>query len=216
MSYRRNAGSTNVSVELQILDTGTFLPKDGYTFDSAGIDLNYRRDGAVVTSITEASLGALTTAHTDGGFLQVANGRYRLDLPDAACATGVDQVTVGGAIASGIIIPRTIQLDLQDVNVSQVSDSTDAADNLELMFNGSGYTDDTAPASRSQINSIGTSTGGITFSPIEDNTGGAIDPSSATFVGSVTAGTFTSIGPGTAIFHSINDAGNDVDILSRY
>ena len=128
MSDRRNPGSTNVEVELQILDNGTFLPRTDFVWNSAGIDLNYRRQGEAVSSITEASLASLTTAHTDGGFIHVQNGRYRLDLPDAACASGVDHVTVGGTITGGVVIPRTILLDYADVNVAQIS--TDAREEV--------------------------------------------------------------------------------------
>jgi len=104
--------STNVSVELYIVDSTDGTPETGVVFNTAGIDLNYRRDGAVVTSITEADLTtpALTDAHEDGGFLAVGNGRYRLDVPDAAFATGVSQVTVGGTVTGMVVLPVTIQL----------------------------------------------------------------------------------------------------------
>ncbi|MCH8292398.1 hypothetical protein IH992_15005 [Candidatus Poribacteria bacterium] len=103
-------GSTNISVELYIIDNSDGTPELGVLFNTAGIDLNYRRDDAVVTSITEATLAALTTAHTDGGFLEVANGRYRFDLPDAAFATGVSQITIGGTVTGMVVLPITIQL----------------------------------------------------------------------------------------------------------
>jgi len=105
-------GSINVSVELYIIDSTDGTPELGVLFNTAGIDLNYHRDGAVVTSITEIDLTtpALTDVHEDGGFLEVANGRYRLDVPDAAFATGVDQVTIGGTVTGMIVLPLTITL----------------------------------------------------------------------------------------------------------
>lgn len=103
-------GSTNVSVELFIIDSTDGTPETAVVWNTAGIDLNYRRDGAVVTSITEATLSALTDAHSDGGFLHVSNGRYRLDVPDAAFAVGVSQVTVGGTVTGMVVLPVTIQL----------------------------------------------------------------------------------------------------------
>jgi hypothetical protein len=104
--------STNVSVELYIVDATAGTPETGVVYNTSGIDINYRRDGAALTSITEANLTtpALTDAHADGGFLHVANGRYRLDVPDAAFATGVSQVTVGGTVTGMIVLPVTIQL----------------------------------------------------------------------------------------------------------
>lgn len=103
-------GSTNVSVELYIVDSGDGTPELSVAYNTSGIDLNYRRDGAAVTSITEADLASLTTAHTDGGFKAIANGRYRLDVPDAAFASGVDKVTIGGTVTGMVVYPLTIQL----------------------------------------------------------------------------------------------------------
>lgn len=119
MTRQIKKGSLNVSVELYIIDDTDGKPELGVLWNTAGIDLNYRRDGAVVTSITEATLAALTTAHTDGGFLEIANGRYRLDIPDAAFATGVSQVTIGGTVTGMVVLPITIQL------VDYDPDSTD-------------------------------------------------------------------------------------------
>lgn len=103
-------GSTDKSVELYIIDSTDGTPELGVTFETAGIDLNYRRDGAAVVAITEVTLSALTDAHSDGGFLEIANGRYRLDVPDAAFAAGVSQVSVGGTVTDMIVLPVVIQL----------------------------------------------------------------------------------------------------------
>lgn len=103
------AGSTDVSVEIKILDSTTGLPKTDVVYNSAGMDLQYRRAGGANVSITEATLGAVDSAHSDGGFIHIGNGEYRLDLPDAAVATGVDSVlvhgTVTGGVIQGIVIP---------------------------------------------------------------------------------------------------------------
>lgn len=49
-------GTTDYSVELKIIDSGDGTPETGVVFNTAGIDLWYRRDGAVSTDITEATL----------------------------------------------------------------------------------------------------------------------------------------------------------------
>lgn len=105
-------GSTNISVELYIIDSSDGTPELSVVFNSSGIDLNYRRDGAVVVGIDEAVLTTplLTDSHEDGGFLAVANGRYRLDVPDAAFLTGASQVTIGGTVTGMVVLPITIQL----------------------------------------------------------------------------------------------------------
>ena len=103
-------GSVDRSVDLYIIDSTDGTPEVGVLWNTAGIDLKYRRDLSAAVSITEATLAALTTAHTDGGFLEIGNGVYRLDLPDAAWATGADHVTVFGTVTGMIVLPVTVQL----------------------------------------------------------------------------------------------------------
>jgi len=103
-------GSTNVSVDVYIIDSTDGTPELGVLFDATGMDLEYRRELAAVVNITEATLAALTTAHADGGFLEIGHGLYRLDVPDAAFATGVETVSIQGTVTGMIILPQTIQL----------------------------------------------------------------------------------------------------------
>ena len=113
-------GSTDRSVALRIIDRTDGTPETGVVYNTSGIDLWYRREGAAVVSITEATLAALTTAHTDGGFLAVGNGEYRLDLPDAAFATGANYVDVGGTVTGMIVIGgrvRLVNFDLESASV---------------------------------------------------------------------------------------------------
>lgn len=109
-TYQIQKATTDVSVEIRIVDSGDGTPETGVVWNTAGIALEYRRDGAASTAITEATLASLTTAHTDGGFLHIGNGVYRLDLPDAACATGVDKVVVHGTVTGMVVIGCVIQL----------------------------------------------------------------------------------------------------------
>ena len=110
-------GSTDRSVTVRIIDSTAGTPETGVVFNTAGIDLWYRREGAAVSSITEATLASLTTAHADGGFLHVSHGEYRLDLPDAAFATGAEYVDFGGTVTGMIVIGgriRLVDFDLED------------------------------------------------------------------------------------------------------
>lgn len=109
-------GATDQSIELYIVDADG-LPATGLAFNSAGIDLWYRRNGAAVTSITEATQTA-SGAHSDGGFVHLANGVYRLDPPDAAFASGVSHVTFGGTITGYTIYPVTVQLTAFDLQTA--------------------------------------------------------------------------------------------------
>ena len=97
-------GSTDQSVVIRIVDSADGTPETGVVYNTSGIDLWYRREGAAKTSITEATLSALTDAHSDGGLLHIGDGYYRLDLPDAAVASGVNGVTVGGTVTGMVVI----------------------------------------------------------------------------------------------------------------
>lgn len=110
-------GSVDRSVPIYAFDNTTGLAKADLAYNSAGIDLWYRREGAAVVSVTETTLAALTTAHADGGFLAVANGEYRLDLPDAAFATGANYVDYGGTATGFTLVGGRVKLvgvDLED------------------------------------------------------------------------------------------------------
>ena len=97
-------GSADQSVVIRIIDSTDGTPETSVVYNTAGIDLWYRREGATKTSITEATLTNLNDAHSDGGVLHIGDGYYRLDLPDAACATGANGVMVGGTVTGMIVI----------------------------------------------------------------------------------------------------------------
>ena len=122
VNYFRRHGATDVSVVVRIVDSTTGAPELGVLFNTSGIDLKYRREGAANVSITEVTLAALTTAHTDGGFLEIGNGYYRLDLPDAACASGASGVAVHGVVTGMVVIGCYIHLGDVSSNVKQVND----------------------------------------------------------------------------------------------
>lgn len=101
-------GSTNVSIELFLISNTTNDPESGVIFED--VTLNFRRDIAAQVSATGVSLATITTAHADWGFVEIGEGRYRVDLPDAALATGADKVYVGIVVAGAWAIPYEIQL----------------------------------------------------------------------------------------------------------
>src|SRR3989304_8118007 len=110
LAYNVLAGSTDASVVTRIVDSTDGTPETGVVFNTSGIDIQYRRELAASTAITEATLAALTTAHADGGFLHIGNGYYRLDLPDAACASGASGVLVHGIVTGLVVVGCYIQL----------------------------------------------------------------------------------------------------------
>lgn len=110
MSIVRKAGTTDVSVVIRIIDSTDGTPETGVTSATGGLALEYRREGAVSTGITEADLTNLNDAHSDGGMKHIGNGYYRLDLPDAACASGATGVLVHGTVTGMVVIGEYVQL----------------------------------------------------------------------------------------------------------
>lgn len=97
--------STDVTVTFRVLDSTTFLPYESLTAASSGLALWYRKGAtAALVGLTESTLAATTTAHTDGGLIHVDDGVYRLDLPDAAVPTAEHEVTTFGGTATGYVI----------------------------------------------------------------------------------------------------------------
>lgn len=140
--------STNRSVTVRIIDDTDGTPETGAVYNSTGIDLWYRREGGLKVSITEVDLAtpALDDAHTDGGFLHIANGEYRLDLPDAAFADGANYVDFGGEIDGMIVIGGRVRLvDLQvesyytPADVLRVDGDSAASTALWATVTGAGY-----------------------------------------------------------------------------
>ena len=101
--------STDQSVVIRILDLDG-LPNETIEHDSPGIALWYRREGGTKQTITPVALAALDSAHTDGGLEHISDGYYRLDLPDAAIASGANGVTVGGSATDTVGIASYIHL----------------------------------------------------------------------------------------------------------
>lgn len=101
------AGATDVSVTVKVIDSTDGTPETSVTFETSGIDLEYWIHGAnTVTDITEATQ-TVNGAHSDGGFVAVGHGIYRLDLPDAAVASA-GAVEVLGTITGMIVIGGTV------------------------------------------------------------------------------------------------------------
>ena len=95
--------------------------------------------------------------------------------------------------------------DVNAVDVVAVSGDATAADNLELMYDGTGYTDDTAPASRSQIANIVT-TGAATHK----------SASSATITTGSETGTYANTVGVDGSYHQIDRAGTEIDMYYEF
>lgn len=110
--YLIEPDSTDQTVYVRLRDSTTGLAQTGLAWNSAGASAYYTRTRAAAAAITLATLASPSAAHSDGGFVEVdatnARGLYRLDLPDAAVASGVDYVLVSiefdGIIEESLLI----------------------------------------------------------------------------------------------------------------
>lgn len=110
-------GATGQSIYFDILDSTstTGARKTGLAYDTSGLKATYVRGGDVATAITLATLAAANSVWSSGGFKEVdstnAPGIYRLDMPNAAFATGAESVVVVLTGASGMVaVSETVQL----------------------------------------------------------------------------------------------------------
>lgn len=217
MDYNFIAGDTDKTIYLRLRDSSTGLAQTGLVFDSAGAVCSFTLPLALRAAIALVT-NTVDGAHTDGGFVEVdatnAKGLYRLDLPDAAIASGDFSII---SIEFDGIIEESVQIELhtRKVNVTQISDDSVAADNLELMFDGTGYIDTTAPSSRAQVDAIGATTGGaLNFANEADNVDAPLQ--GITFDGVETSGTNADANTENAIWHQIDDVANNIDIVYRF
>ena len=91
-------GATDRTVYFHLRGDSGGKSKTGLIYNSAGAVASYVRARDTRTAITLATLAAADSAYADGGFKEVdgtnAKGLYRLDVPDAAFASGVDEVII--------------------------------------------------------------------------------------------------------------------------
>ena len=121
--------STDVSVYVFIQSAAGAGVTD-LVYTSAGLICYYVRPLGSATAITLATQ-TVTGAHSDRGFVEVSKsympGIYRLDLPDAVCATGVNSVVVMLSGASGMLpVALEIQLTNFDLNDGFFPSSVDS------------------------------------------------------------------------------------------
>ena len=91
MDWGIYAGDTSKTIYVRLRDSTTGLAKTGLVFNSAGFSCYYTLPGAAAVQIALVTT-TVAAAWTSGGFVLVhdtnAKGLYRLDLPNAAIASG--------------------------------------------------------------------------------------------------------------------------------
>lgn len=118
-------GTTDVTIEILVVDDDG-KPVTGLVAATMP-DIYYSRVGETLPSaLTLSDLAAQNSAHSDGGAKELAVGRYRLDLPDAACATATLLYIFGEETGKRVI---HIPIAVSDVTADavKVAGSTTAA-----------------------------------------------------------------------------------------
>jgi len=130
-------GATSQSINVRIVDSTNGTPETGVLFSTSGLDLWYRREGALSVDITEVDLATplLTDAYLAGGFLHINDGWYRVDVPDAAFASGVNGVQIGGTVTGMVVHAPYVQL--TDLDLFDSGFATLAADIAAILIDTS-------------------------------------------------------------------------------
>lgn len=182
----------------------------------AQADCEIMKDGGASTLCDNTATDEGSTYSIVLTATEMQASRLVLKVVDAATKVFLDKVviieTYGNASAQHAM---DFDVATQPVNVTQISGDSAAADNLESMYDGTGYTDNTAPASRSQVDGIGAASGGsLNFANEADNVDSSIK--SISFDGVETAGTNASVNSEDATWHQIDDVANNIDIVYQF
>jgi len=163
MSLQKNVAGQKWIVFASDLTTGAAV-----TGDAANITANLRRDGAALTAVSDLNP------------TELENGYYVFDLTQAETnadnilitpsSTTADVQVVGSPAALYTSAPNSNAAVISptgviSADVTAVSGGTLAADNLELMYDGTGYTESSAPASREQVGLLSSGSSAISVTP---------------------------------------------------
>ncbi len=128
------AGTTSYSEYVQLNATGI-------TFNTPGITASYVRSGGVRVGITLVSQ-TVSGVWTSGGFVEVdavnMPGLYRIDIPDAAFVSGVNQVTLmikGYNQTNGALVTYQFTQELMQIDMTQNYPNTNTAGTIGDAFN---------------------------------------------------------------------------------
>lgn len=97
----------NVTAPVRILDATTGAPATGITAATSGLGLYYQREREARVAVTPVALSGATDAHTDGGFLELGDGWYRYDVPDAAFVENKAHALIGLTLAGHVAFAPT-------------------------------------------------------------------------------------------------------------
>lgn len=147
MKLSIKAGSTSQSITVFILDatSGIGAGLTGLVYNSAGLTASYTHSGtyATATAITLATLAAITSAWSSGGFKEVNSstmpGMYRFDIPNACVQDSKGQSVVIMLYGAANMVPVTIEIEIRgnsygtmDSNITQIDGLATSGNNAIL------------------------------------------------------------------------------------
>ena len=231
ISFTTRAFATGIPTVLAGTPVVSAYEDAGLTQITAGITLGVDHDGVVglnmLTIVATAANGYDTgkdyqlviTTGTVGGVSVVGEvvGQFTIERSAAAVdlANATDGLTVLKSELDGIQadtediqtrIPAALSSGNMKADVLAISTDTGAADNLEAMYDGTGYIDDTAPSSRSQLDGL-------------SNTGSAVHRTASSYVlttGTQSANTVAATAPLDGTRHEHTDAGGLMDLYYEF
>jgi hypothetical protein len=222
-----NTASQTIDIFLQDSSSSTGQGLSGLVFNSAGLVASYRKGATgsrIAISLATQTVGG---AFSSGGFVEIdatnMKGVYRLDLPNVAVDTeGFVTLFVYGATN---LLPTALRIDCRplpvdvkkfggtagtfdggrpEVNMTQISGDTLAADNAEAFFDGTGYA-----GTNNVIPTVSTVTNGVTLAATQPAiTFGAV---TIDVSGSTPNITLTGSGSGNGIEWTRSGSGNPLD-----
>lgn len=148
-------GTTSQSITFRAYDSTTGAPVT-VTSATAGIAASYSRFSTAgvrisgPTSISLSNLASATASYSSGGIIVVnaTSGEHRLDIPDAALATGADRVRVTISSTNETLVVSEIMLGDLRVDVQPIARSLMGASAVYYVdrANGSDSNNGLAPA----------------------------------------------------------------------
>lgn len=132
------------------------------------------RTSAVESMVWDATVSSYQTSGTFGAPYDGTHNWIDANVRERSVTdiiSGVwNELVINHQVSGTFGVPFDGLSNWVDTNVLGISDDRVSADNLELMYDGTGYTDDTAPASRSQLGSaINSTVSGVWDEQISDH-----------------------------------------------
>jgi len=185
-------------------------PGQPVTGDAANITANIRIDGGAANAVDDTNPTELedgyyvfdvTAAETNGDLLLIA---------PASSTANVNVIGVPGAVYTNPANFNDMAIAATTGEVSgdiiKISGDSAAADNIEAMYDGTGYTDDAAPATQAQLGAL--SVGSASISTQAD--------SYTLTTGTQSSGTFADTATLDSVFHQHTDTAGALDLYYEF